>query len=105
MEFLDALKNRRSIRAFSDKPVEQSTLDDILLEALESPSSSNTQPYMFAVATGDVTKKIGGHLFSNYQKISKIQNKPLLHDLSMHLAFEMWEHIYLRSLKKLLWVT
>ena len=77
MEFTDALKNRRSIRAFSDKAIEQSILDAILLEALESPSSSNTQPYKIAVATGNTCKELGQALLAKYHKINKIQRKPL----------------------------
>lgn len=77
MDFIDVLKSRRSIRAFSDKEVEQSILDEILREALESPSSSNTQPYKLAVATGETCKKLGNALLSNYQKSHKIQKQPL----------------------------
>jgi len=77
MDFIDVLKSRRSIRAFSDKEVEQSILDEILREALESPSSSNTQPYKLAVATGGTCKKLGNALLSNYQKSHKIQKQPL----------------------------
>ena len=77
MDFTEVLKSRRSIRAFSDKPVDQSILDEILLEALESPSSSNTQPYKFAVATGETCKQLGGELLSKYHKSNKIQKQPL----------------------------
>lgn len=77
MDFTEVLKSRRSIRAFSDKPVDQSILDEILLEALESPSSSNTQPYKFAVATGETCKQLGDELLSKYHKSNKIQKQPL----------------------------
>ncbi len=77
MDFIDVLKSRRSIRAFSDKKVEQSILDEILREALESPSSSNTQPYKLAIATGETCKTLGQALLSNYQASNKIQKQPL----------------------------
>ncbi|MBL4794156.1 MAG: nitroreductase family protein [Pseudomonadales bacterium] len=77
MEFVDVLKGRRSIRAFSNKPVEQEVFDSILLEALESPSSSNTQPFKLAVATGEVCEKLGKELLSKYRKSTKIQRQPL----------------------------
>ena len=77
MDFIDVLKSRRSIRAFSDKKVEQNILDEILREALESPSSSNTQPYKLAVATGDTCTALGKALLSNYQESNKIQKQPL----------------------------
>lgn len=77
MEFLDVLNNRRSIRAFSDQAIPQDILDEILLEALESPSSSNTQPYKIALATGDTCKELGQVLLKKYYSINKIQRKPL----------------------------
>lgn len=77
MEFSKALHSRRSIRAFSDKPVSQDIINDILTDAIESPSSSNTQPYKVAVATGETCKQLGQELLSRYYKINKIQRQPL----------------------------
>ena len=77
MEFLDTLYSRRSIRAFKNETVEQSIIDELLSQALESPSSSNSQPYMVAVATGETNKAIGKELVSKYRESNKIQKKPL----------------------------
>lgn len=77
MEFSTALHSRRSIRAFSDKPVSQEIIERILNDAIESPSSSNTQPYKVAVATGETCKQLGQELLSRYYKINKIQRQPL----------------------------
>lgn len=77
MEFSTALHSRRSIRAFADKPVSQDIIDDILSDAIESPSSSNTQPYKVAVATGETCKHLGQALLARYYKINKIQRQPL----------------------------
>lgn len=77
MDFSEALTSRRSIRAFSDKAVSQQTIDDILTDALESPSSSNTQPYKIAVAQGETCKQLGQELLSRYRQINKIQRQPL----------------------------
>ncbi|TRY31329.1 nitroreductase [Aliiglaciecola sp. M165] len=77
MEFSQALHSRRSIRAFSDKPVPQEIINGILSDAIESPSSSNTQPYKVAVATGETCKQLGQELLSRYYKINKIQRQPL----------------------------
>ena len=77
MEFTDVLKNRRSIRAFADREVEQHILDEIFTDALESPSSSNTQPYKLAVAKGETCKAIGQKLLAKYNRSSEIQKKPL----------------------------
>lgn len=77
MEFSDALYSRRSIRAFSDKPVSQEIINSILTDALESPSSSNTQPYKVAVATGETCQQLGQELLTKYLKINRIQRQPL----------------------------
>ncbi len=77
MDFTEVLKTRRSIRAFSDKPVDQILLDQLLHEALESPSSSNTQPFKLAVATGNTCHEIGQELLSKYHTVNKLQKKPL----------------------------
>jgi nitroreductase len=77
MEFKQALYSRRSIRAYSNKPVSQEIIDSILTDAIESPSSSNTQPFKLAVATGETCKQIGQDLLVKYQTINKFQRQPL----------------------------
>lgn len=77
MEFQDTLIQRRSIRSFLDKPVAPELLDEILTLAIESPSSSNTQPYKMAVATGDICQSIGKDLLAKYNAANKINNMPL----------------------------
>ena len=77
MEFLDALTGRRSIRSFSKKDVEQEVLNELFREALESPSSSNTQPYKLAVATGGTCKVLGEELTKKYYAANKISKQPL----------------------------
>ena len=46
---LDVLYNRRSTRKFSDKPVGEETIHQLLRAALHSPSSKNSQPWEFTV--------------------------------------------------------
>lgn len=77
MEFKEVIKQRRSIRAFSDQKVPEKLLSELLEEALESPSSSNSQPYKIAVAKGSVAKKIGEELQDKYWRSSAIQKQPL----------------------------
>lgn len=58
MEFKDAMAQRHSVRAFSDKPVSDEVLTELLTTATTSPSWSNTQPYMIAVAKGGVLEAL-----------------------------------------------
>lgn len=48
-DFLNLIKFRRSIRKFSDKPIEEDKLNLILESARLAPSSSNSQPWHFVV--------------------------------------------------------
>ena len=48
---LELMRNRRSIRKFTDKPIEKEKLDKILECALRSPSSRGRQPWEITVIT------------------------------------------------------
>ena len=48
---LDWLTSRRSVRAFTAQPVSEETLERLLLAATSAPSSTNRQPWRFAVVT------------------------------------------------------
>jgi nitroreductase len=45
MEFFEALEKRRSIRAYSTRPVEEETLHKVLEAAHSAPSAGNLQAY------------------------------------------------------------
>src|SRR5665647_543448 len=46
---LDVLYNRRSTRKFSEKPVAEENIHQLLRAALHAPSSKNSQPWEFTV--------------------------------------------------------
>jgi coenzyme F420-0:L-glutamate ligase/coenzyme F420-1:gamma-L-glutamate ligase len=56
-ESLAWFASRRSIRAFSDRPVEREVLERLLSAAVSAPSSTNRQPWRFTVVTDGETKK------------------------------------------------
>ena len=58
MDLVDAIRNRKSIRKFKSDPIRQSVLRDILELAGQSPSSVNSQPWEFAVLSGEVIENI-----------------------------------------------
>ena len=59
MELKKAIIDRHSIRGFTAEPVSKEIVEDILKTAGHAVSAKNTQPWQFAVITGDVLKKIG----------------------------------------------
>ena len=42
---MDSIKNRRSIRKYSDKDIEASLLNEIIAEAMQTPTMGNMQLY------------------------------------------------------------
>jgi nitroreductase len=58
MDVIDAIKERKSIRAFKSDPVKLDLLKKIIEQALRAPSWANTQPWEFAIATGKQLKAI-----------------------------------------------
>lgn len=51
MELSEAIKTRRSIRGFLDKPVPKEILKEVLRAAMLAPSAGNQQPWHFIVVT------------------------------------------------------
>jgi nitroreductase len=51
METWDAIRARRDVRSFSERPIENADLDRILEAGRRAPSSRNWQPWDFIVVT------------------------------------------------------
>lgn len=49
MELWDAIKGRRSVRSFVDKPVERALLERLIEAAIWAPSGGNAQTWIFIV--------------------------------------------------------
>lgn len=73
------LASRRSTRDFiKDKPVPLEILDQILTDALTTPSWSNTRPFKIAVATGEVRDRISGEFLNRWDALAKGRSGGLL---------------------------
>ncbi|MDP9331009.1 MAG: nitroreductase family protein [Actinomycetota bacterium] len=57
METWDAIRARRNVRSYEDRPISQEHLDRILESAWRSPSSMNEQPWDFVLCTERETLK------------------------------------------------
>ncbi|RLI12644.1 nitroreductase [Candidatus Bathyarchaeota archaeon] len=57
MNVFDAIRTRRSIRKYLNKPVEREKLSKILEAARLSPSAANCQPWRFIVVTDQKIKE------------------------------------------------
>ena len=69
MDIIEAIKTRKSIRAFTSKKVPKNVIEDILNIAGRAPSAMNTQPWEFTVITGDILDKIRSAV------VEKLNNK------------------------------
>jgi nitroreductase len=49
MDALEAIFSRRSIRAYTDEPVAEQDITDLLRAAMSAPSAGNEQPWHFVV--------------------------------------------------------
>jgi len=58
MDVTEAIKQRKSIRAFKPDPVPRDIIENIIEQALRAPSWANTQPWEFLVVSGKSLKEI-----------------------------------------------
>lgn len=58
MDIIEAVRTRKSIRGYKPDPVPKQVLEQILELASHAPSAMNTQPWEFAVLTGEVLENV-----------------------------------------------
>jgi nitroreductase len=58
MEIVEAIRARKSIRAFKQDPIRKEMVKEILETAIRAPSGTNTQPWEFFVLAGEVLEKV-----------------------------------------------
>lgn len=56
-EFYEWMDKRRTVRDFSDKPIETSVIENILLSASTAPSGAHKQPWTFCVVSDPAIKR------------------------------------------------
>lgn len=72
---LDLLRDRRSIRRYEERPVEQDKIDMLIEAALRSPSSRGLNPWEFVVVTEKST--LAGLAQAKPHGASFLKNAPL----------------------------
>jgi nitroreductase len=73
MDVFDAIRSRRSHRAFKRDPVEPEKLEQILEAAQWAPSPANNQPWEFIVISGDTGRKQLVELSEKARKAGSIE--------------------------------
>ena len=64
MDVLEAIRDRKSTRAYLDKPVARATVEAVLDAARWAPSGVNIQPWQVAVATGATKDRISADMLA-----------------------------------------
>ena len=71
MNVIKALQQRKSVRAFLDKEVEEDKINVILTAASHAPSGTNTQPWQVSVVTGETKQKLQKQIERNFREGDK----------------------------------
>jgi len=71
MNVTQAIKQRQSIRAFTDQPVSKDTIELILNTAKHAPSGVNMQPWQVAVLTGQAKQTLSDSMISAFRNNQK----------------------------------
>lgn len=82
METWDAIRSRRNVRRYEDRPIAEDDLDRILEAGRRAPSSKNSQPWDFVVVTDrerlrDIARvwRGGGHIETSAATIALVAPK------------------------------
>jgi nitroreductase len=75
METVEAMRQRRAVRKYTDAPVERATIERLIGAAILAPSAMNLQPWGFAALLnreriGGYAKRIKEWLLANFQQSS-----------------------------------
>lgn len=57
MEVMEAIQKRRSVRKFSDRSIEEESINKLLTAAIWAPSAGNAQPWRFLVVRNEDLKQ------------------------------------------------
>lgn len=69
----EALRERRSVRGFLDKPVPRQTLEEVFALAQLAPSNCNVQPWKVFVASGEARDELRRRMVANASEGRPVQ--------------------------------
>ena len=92
MELKEALRKRRSVRKFTDQPVPEAYIDEMMHAAMSGPSACNRRPWeFFAVTNEEVLEQLRGatHFTKIRSKLAVVVCGNLKRALPLKMA-EYW---------------
>ena len=82
-DFSKFLASRRTTRSFSDQPVSDALIEELLIDSLTAPSWSNTRPFKVCIATGQTKDRISAEFARRWKKLSRFRNGNLLTKIAL----------------------
>ncbi len=75
MELMDAIRNRRAVREYTDAPIDRAIIEHVVSAAILAPSAMNLQPWAFAALLdrdriGEYGRRIKSWLLANFSQTS-----------------------------------
>jgi nitroreductase len=79
MDLMDAIYSRRSVRFYTDQPVEKPVVEALLQAAVQAPSALNQQPWAFAVIQdrkllAQYSNRVKAHVLKTLKQQSPLYN-------------------------------
>ena len=68
MDLLDAIRTRRSVRAFRDELISRNVLNAVLSDAANAPSAINMQPWELHMVIGEERKRLSRLLIRSFRE-------------------------------------
>jgi len=68
MDLFQAIRERKSIRAFKPDPIPKETIEEILRLTIHAPSATNVQPWEFFVVTDEEKERLSRKLIKAYRE-------------------------------------
>lgn len=93
-DVFESILSRKAIRAFTDQPVEQKTIETILKFASRAPSGANLQPWQVIVLTGEALKKVG-------EELSKLALSGVVGEREYRSYPRQWREPYISRRRKM----
>lgn len=85
MELMDAIRNRRSIRKFTDQPLSEEQIEQLLEAVRWSPSWANTQAWEVVAVTEPATKQALADILVKNPATKATANAPVVFALAAKL--------------------
>jgi nitroreductase len=69
MDVLEAIRIRKSTRAFRDEPISRELVEQVLADASRAPSAINLQPWEVHLVMGEERKRLSRRLLRSYKEL------------------------------------